>query len=231
MTPEEIESRLLYRDALMLILNKPAGIAVHPGSSKSDSLEQYFKYLQYGLPNPPSLAHRLDRETSGCLILGRHRKALSKLGKLFEQKKIEKTYWAVTKGIPKETKGRIALPLKKLNEKKGWKMVVSEDGQESITDYQVLGTANSMAWIEFYPRTGRTHQIRVHAASIDCPIVGDWVYGDYVKDEIILHLHARSVTVPLYASKPSIHIDAPPPPHMLQSLSMLGLRENQSVPK
>ena len=225
MTPEDIESRLLYRDALMLVLNKPAGIAVHPGSSRSDSLEQYFKYLQFGLPNPPSLAHRLDRDTSGCLILGRHRKALAKLGKLFEHKKIGKTYWAIVEGAPKEREGTITAPLKKFNERKGWKMMVAQDGQESITDYRIMGTKDGKSWIEFSPRTGRTHQIRVHSGYLGCPIIGDWVYGNYVKDEIMLHLHARSVRVPLYPSKPEISIEAPPPGHMIHELASLGWQD------
>lgn len=210
----------------MLVLNKPAGIAVHPGSNSTNSLEQYFKYLQFGLPNPPSLAHRLDRDTSGCLILGRHRKALAKLGKLFEQKRIGKTYWAIVEGAPREPSGTIHAPLKKLNERKGWKMMIAKDGQESITDYKVMGNEGGKSWIEFHPRTGRTHQIRVHSASLGCPIIGDWVYGEYIKDEIMLHLHARSVEIPLYPSKPAIRIEAPVPGHMLQELIRLGLREN-----
>lgn len=224
MTPQELESRLLYRDALMLILDKPAGIAVHPGSGRSDSLEQYFGHLRFGLPHPPALAHRLDRDTSGCLILGRHRKALSRLGKLFEQGKIEKTYWAVVHGVPREEEGIIDLPLKKLNERKGWKMIVAPDGQASLTHYKVLGKTEGAAWIEFYPKTGRTHQIRVHAASLGCPIIGDWVYGKEAKDEIMLHLQARAVTVPLYPEKPAILAEAPPPPHMTEALEQCGLK-------
>src|SRR5581483_5497331 len=95
MTPEEMVSRLLYRDGLMLVIDKPAGIAVHQGPKGGDNLERHFDALRFGLPRPPRLAHRLDRDTSGCLVLGRHRKALERLAALFKQGRVEKVYWAV----------------------------------------------------------------------------------------------------------------------------------------
>ncbi len=100
MTPEEMVSRLLYRDGLMLVIDKPAGFAVHRGPKGGESLEDYFDALRFGLPRSPALAHRLDRDTSGCLVLGRHRKALAQLGKLFKNGAIGKTYWAVVEGAP-----------------------------------------------------------------------------------------------------------------------------------
>ncbi len=100
MTPEEMLARLLYRDGLMLVIDKPAGFAVHRGPKGGPSLEDHFDALRFGLPRAPALAHRLDRDTSGCLVLGRHRKALALLGKLFKQGKIGKTYWAVVEGAP-----------------------------------------------------------------------------------------------------------------------------------
>ncbi len=158
MTPDELLSRLLFRDGLVLILDKPAGIPVHAGPGGGENLEQHFAHLRFGLPHPPALAHRLDRDTSGCLVLGRHRKALSRLGKMFQGGRVEKTYWAVAEGIPAEPAGRIDLPLAKLTPKSGWKMVVDRDkGQSAVTDYRVLGTAGGCAWIELHPRTGRTH--------------------------------------------------------------------------
>ncbi|MEQ1790177.1 MAG: RNA pseudouridine synthase, partial [Rickettsiales bacterium] len=98
MLPHEILDKVLYRDALMLVLDKPAGIPVHSGRGGGENLEMYFHHLKYGLPKNPSLAHRLDKDTSGCLVLGRHRKALDMLSKLFQQNKIKKTYWAVVEG-------------------------------------------------------------------------------------------------------------------------------------
>src|SRR5262247_4105534 len=111
MTPEEIVARLIYRDGLMLVLDKPAGLAVHKGPKGGTSLEDYFDALRFGLPRPPSLAHRLDRDTSGCLVLGRHRKALATLGKLFKHGNVGKTYWAVVEGGPEADEGRIDMAL------------------------------------------------------------------------------------------------------------------------
>jgi len=98
LTPDEIIARLLYRDGLMLVLDKPAGFAVHKGPKGGKSLEDYFGALRFGLPRAPALAHRLDRDTSGCLVLGRHRKALAELGRLFKSGRIAKTYWALVEG-------------------------------------------------------------------------------------------------------------------------------------
>src|SRR5918912_589679 len=106
MTPEEMQARLLYRDGLMLIIDKPAGLPVHAGPGGGPNLERYLGALRFGLPSPPALAHRLDRDTSGCLVLGRHRKALAKLGRLFSGGLVEKTYWAVVSGAPPEREGR-----------------------------------------------------------------------------------------------------------------------------
>lgn len=109
--PFNIQSLILYRDAMMLVLNKPAGIAVHAGAKKNDSLDAYFKELQFGLPRLPALAHRLDKDTSGCLVLGRHAEALRRLGHLFQNNQIQKTYWAIVKGHLAEKEGIIDLPL------------------------------------------------------------------------------------------------------------------------
>ena len=105
MTPEEIMARLLYRDGLMLVIDKPAGFAVHKGPKGGESLEDYFGALRFGLPRAPALAHRLDRDTSGCLVLGRHRKALAELGRLFKAGRVGKTYWALVEGGPARRRG------------------------------------------------------------------------------------------------------------------------------
>ena len=224
MTPQELQSRLLYRDGLMLVLDKPAGLAVHAGPGGGDNLERYFGHLRFGLPKPPALAHRLDRDTSGCLVLGRHPKALRKLGKLFQEGKVEKIYWAVTRGVPARTEGRIDAPLKKLSTRSGgWRIVIAEDGQTSVTDYRVLGQANGLSWIECRPRSGRTHQIRVHLASLGCPILGDAQYGDAAREkDVPLHLHSRGITVPLYQKREQITVLARPPAAMQAALMACG---------
>jgi len=139
MTPEEIVARLLYRDGLMLVIDKPAGFAVHKGPKGGESLEDYFGALRFGLPRAPALAHRLDRDTSGCLVLGRHRKALAELGRLFKSGRVGKTYWAVVEGGPGEDEGRIDLPLGRKDASRGWWMKHDPQGQPATTTWKVMG--------------------------------------------------------------------------------------------
>jgi len=139
MTPEEMVARLLYRDGLMLVIDKPAGFAVHRGPKGGGSLEDHFGALRFGLPRSPALAHRLDRDTSGCLVLGRHRKALAELGRLFKGGRVGKTYWAVVEGGPPEDEGRIELALSRRDETRGWWMKVDPHGQPSATTWKVMG--------------------------------------------------------------------------------------------
>jgi tRNA pseudouridine32 synthase / 23S rRNA pseudouridine746 synthase len=141
LTPEEMVARLLYRDGLMLVIDKPAGIAVHRGPKGGESLEDHFGALRFGLPRAPALAHRLDRETSGCLVLGRHRKALATLGRLFKSGAVGKCYWAVVGDGPAEDEGMIDLPLARRDESRGWWMKPDPAGQEAVTKWKVLGRA------------------------------------------------------------------------------------------
>jgi tRNA pseudouridine32 synthase/23S rRNA pseudouridine746 synthase len=151
MTPDEMVARLLYRDGLILIIDKPAGFAVHKGPKGGESLEDHFGALRFGLPRAPALAHRLDRDTSGCLVLGRHRKALAELGRLFKAGKVGKTYWAVVEGGPAEAEGRIDLPLGRLDESRGWWMKPDPHGQPAVTTWKVLGHCDAI------PATTRDH--------------------------------------------------------------------------
>jgi RluA family pseudouridine synthase len=216
--------RVLYRDALILVLDKPAGVAVHPGPGGGPNLESSFGELRFGLPHRPALAHRLDRDTSGCLVLGRHPKALRRLGALFAGGKVEKVYWAVVDGRPPESAGRIETGLRKLNRGSGWRMIVDPAGQRAMTDYRVRRAADGRAWLELRPHTGRTHQLRVHCAEFGCPVVGDRVYGNGASGYPLM-LYARSITLPLYPARPAVEITAPVPPHMAAALQELGCEE------
>ncbi|MEA2989668.1 MAG: tRNA pseudouridine32 synthase / rRNA pseudouridine746 synthase [Alphaproteobacteria bacterium] len=138
-TPEEMVARLIYRDGLMLVIDKPSGYAVHRGPKGGESLEDHFGALRFGLPRAPALAHRLDRDTSGCLVLGRHRKALAELGRLFKAGRIGKTYWAVVEGGPSAEEGRIEMPLGRRDETRGWWMKPDPHGQPAVTLWRVLG--------------------------------------------------------------------------------------------
>jgi tRNA pseudouridine32 synthase/23S rRNA pseudouridine746 synthase len=126
----------------MLVIDKPAGLAVHRGPNGGESLEDHFDALRFGLPRAPALAHRLDRDTSGCLVLGRHRKALAKLGRLFKSGAVGKTYWAVVEGTPDAAAGVIELPLGRLDETRGWWMKHDPEGQPAVTKWKVLGPSS-----------------------------------------------------------------------------------------
>jgi len=240
MTPEEMGSRLLYRDGLMLIIDKPAGLAVHRGPKGGPSLEDWFDALRFGLPRPPALAHRLDKETSGCLVLGRHRKALADLNLMFRHGKIGKTYWAVVEGSPETDEGRIELPLGRLDDSRGWWMKHDPAGMPSVTTWKVLGRRASglagdapLTWLALEPLTGRTHQLRVHCRESGFPILGDNIYGSAPRfGGPGLHLHAREIVVPLYRNRPPIRVTAPVPPHMRERLMACGWsgEDNARVP-
>jgi tRNA pseudouridine32 synthase / 23S rRNA pseudouridine746 synthase len=256
MNPEEMVSRLLYRDGLMLVIDKPAGFAVHRGPKGGESLEDYFGALRFGLPRAPALAHRLDRDTSGCLVLGRHRKALAQLGKLFKSGAIDKAYWAVVEGGPDADEGEIALPLGRLDVSRGWWMKHDPAGQPAVTRWKVIGRSlctssrtsevhpaeagplpgedKTLTWLALEPLTGRTHQLRVHCAAMGWPILGDAIYGnaprrDGPKNGQILHLHARDIVVPLYKNRPPVRVTAPIPEHMLTALTRCGWRDQEAT--
>ena len=220
LSAEEIQARVLHRDGLILVIDKPAGLAVHAGPSGAPNLEECFDALRFGLPRPPSLAHRLDADTSGVLVLGRHPKALAKLGRLFSGRDTGKTYWAVVEGAL-ANEGVFDWPLLKLNTRSGWSVKVSDKGQKSISRYKVLGRAPGMTWLELTPETGRTHQLRVHCAHAGCPIIGDRLYGKAAPGQQ-LHLQSHAIVLPLSKNKPPIRVEAPPPAHMLKALTACG---------
>jgi tRNA pseudouridine32 synthase / 23S rRNA pseudouridine746 synthase len=234
-TPENMLARVLYRDGLMLVIDKPAGLPVHRGPKGGTSLEDCFDALRFGLPRPPALAHRLDKDTSGCLVLGRHRKALAHLGLLFKHGKIGKTYWAVVEGGPDAGEGTIDLALGRLDQSRGWWMKPDPKGLPSVTTWKVLGRSPradgtphpAIAWLALTPVTGRTHQLRVHCAAMGWPIIGDTIYGSAPRTGgQILHLHAREIAVPISKNKAPVRVTAPPPPHMGDALRACGWSED-----
>jgi tRNA pseudouridine32 synthase / 23S rRNA pseudouridine746 synthase len=222
-TPDDMLARVLHRDGLMLIIDKPAGLPVHRGPKGGPSLEDYFDALRFGLPRPPALAHRLDKDTSGCLVLGRHRKALAHLGLLFKHGKVGKTYWAVVEGGPDADEGTIELPLGRLDETRGWWMKPDPHGLPSVTTWQVLGREGKTTWLALTPVTGRTHQLRVHCAASGWPIIGDNIYGTAPRFAGPPQLlHAREVVVPISKNKAPVRVTAPVPDHMRNWLRACG---------
>jgi|SRR5665213_1174373 len=231
MTPDEMLARLLYRDGLMLVIDKPAGLSVHRGPKGGASLEDYFDVLRFGLPRMPALAHRLDKDTSGCLVLGRHRKALALLGKLFKQGNIGKTYWAVVEGAPDADQGRIDISLGKLDENRGWWMKPDPAGKPASTTWKVMGRGPGLAWLALEPLTGRTHQIRVHCAEMGWPVLGDNIYGRAPRNSVSLggpplHLHSRQIVVPISKNKPPVAVTAAAPAHMREAMARCGWKES-----
>ncbi|WP_181705214.1 RluA family pseudouridine synthase [Chthonobacter rhizosphaerae] len=229
MTPDALLARLLYRDALMLVLDKPAGLAVHAGPKGGPTLDDYLDDLRFGLPRRPALAHRLDKDTSGCLVLGRHKRSTAELGALFAGQKVRKTYWAVVCGVVDGEAGTIEAPLGRAShDSRSWWMKVDPEGQEAVTDWRVLGRGETLTFVSLSPRTGRTHQLRVHMAHLGHPIVGDGVYGgDRARGvDKRLHLHARAIEVPLYRKKPPVRVEAPVPEHMMRLMKRCGFLES-----
>lgn len=222
MTDEDIVARVLYRDALMLVLDKPAGMAVHAGGAvRGPTLDQFFDALRYGLPRRPELAHRLDRETSGCLVLGRHARSIADLNRMFRDGAVGKIYLAVVVGSPPADEGRIELKIGPKDKARGWHQKIDEEhGLAALTTYRVRARAAGHALVELNLHTGRTHQLRVHMAGIGCPILGDRIYG---AGGPTLHLHSWRVSVPLYRKRPPVEVEAPLPPHILETLGKFAL--------
>jgi tRNA pseudouridine32 synthase / 23S rRNA pseudouridine746 synthase len=218
----DIGSRVLYRDGMMLVIDKPAGLPVHPGPKGGETLASHLDALRFGLPRKPQAAHRLDRDTSGCLVLGRHPKALALLGDLFRENRIAKTYWAVVEGGPHAETGEIDLALAKRSpDPRSWWMKADPAGLPSLTRWRVLARGDGAALLALEPVTGRTHQLRVHCAAAGFPIRGDAVYGTGARGAALL-LHARAVAVPLNPRREPVRIEAPPPPPLAAAIDGLA---------
>ena len=182
----------------------------------------------------PRLVHRLDKDTSGVLVLAKNRKMAQVLTSAFAERATQKLYWALTVGVPEVMRGQIRLKMMKRSGKSGEKMEVCKDGKKSETFYAVIDkAARTTAWVALMPTTGRTHQLRLHLADIGTPVVGDGKYGGrsaYLTGTISkkLHLHARALRLPLPTGK-MIEVEAPLPRHMTESWASLGFEESASA--
>jgi tRNA pseudouridine32 synthase/23S rRNA pseudouridine746 synthase len=207
------EKYVLFIDGEAIVLDKPAGLAVHAGAKTPESLEDYLTHFRFGFRRAPLPVHRLDRDTSGCLLLARNPKAHKRFQRAFEEGRVTKTYLAVTEGVPPAEEGSVDMPLGKVSSARdGWRIVHDAAGKPSITHWRSLAVKGGRALILFTPETGRTHQLRVHAAEgIGVPIAGDPVYGDGRGPML---LHARALRLER-EGKPPVEAMAPLPPHFI----------------
>lgn len=206
---------VLFRDERFVVLDKPAGLPVHPGPRGGASVEDWFPLLSRR-KDGPWLVHRLDADTAGCLVVALRRVALIEAQAAFAAGRARKTYWAAVRGAPTETSGTIDARLRRVSTKAGWRMVVDAAGQQAVTDWRLRGRTNDIAWLELFPHTGRTHQVRVHCAMLGCPVLGDPVYGGGAGR---LHLLARAIVLPV---DPPVSAVAAPPEHMRAALRRCG---------
>jgi 23S rRNA pseudouridine955/2504/2580 synthase len=231
------ESLVIHQDSSVLVLNKPSGLATQGGSGLTEHVDGLLDLLRFDKKQRPRLVHRLDRDTSGVLVIARTVPAAAKLSRSLAERDASKIYWALTKGVPQPHRGSIKLALAKQGGSGDEKMVGvardAEDAKFAITDYAVIDHAGQeFAWVAAKPVTGRTHQIRVHLASLETPIVGDFKYGGTdarprgeIEDK--LHLHARSIDI-AHPDGGRLRVTAPLSPHMLKTWKLLGFDTNST---
>jgi tRNA pseudouridine32 synthase / 23S rRNA pseudouridine746 synthase len=209
-----LADRILFLDGEAIILDKPSGLPVDAPRDRSPSVESMLGELTFGFHRLPMPVHRIDRDTSGCLLLARNPGATKRFGQAFEAGKVAKRYLAVLDGIPEAGEGVIDLPLGKVSTRaEGWRMVHDPSGKPARTRWSVQATHEGRALVSFVPETGRTHQLRVHAATgLGLPIVGDRVYG---RGGPYLLLHAAALSLPR-AGKPDVAAEAPLPPRFAE---------------
>jgi 23S rRNA pseudouridine955/2504/2580 synthase len=223
------QSLIIYKDVQALILNKPPGLATQGGTGTDEHVDRLLDALCYDNDARPKLVHRLDKDTSGALLVARSARSAGHFAKAFSSRTARKVYWALIIGVPDIFDGMIELPIAKQPGSGGEKMHVDmKEGQAARTRYRVIDRAgNNAAWVELQPFTGRTHQLRVHMAAIGHPIIGDGKYGG--RDAFLtgsisrkMHLHARRLRVDGLDGSPQIDVRADLPPHFTDSLVALG---------
>lgn len=225
-----LKDAILYKDEDLIVLNKEPGLAVQGGSKTTRHLDGMLSALQFDAPEPPRLVHRLDKDTSGIILLARHASEARRLTKAFQDKSIQKEYLAVTVGLPDFT-GTLSAPLmKKSGAGHQERMYVDDAGQEAVTEIRCLDTVGDKAsLLSLSPLTGRTHQLRVHCQHLGTPILGDGKYGGEtaflpdLPEAKKLHLHAARIRLKKANGK-RLDIRAPLPPHMQQTCLFLGLK-------
>ena len=207
-----IDFSILFEDGEALVIDKPAGLPLDPPRAGGDSLENHLDALRFGFQREPQPVHRLDKDTSGCLLLARNPKALKRFSAAFEAREVEKVYLGIVAGEVQGESGTIELALSKISSaEKGWRMIPARKGKPSITDWRRLWVGEGISLVQFRPVTGRTHQIRVHAASgLGFALVGDPVYGTPDARCRRTMLHASSIIVQRGA-KPPITATSPMP--------------------
>ena len=232
-----LRDAVLHRDDAVIVLNKPPGLAVQGGSGTERHLDGLLDALRFGSDVRPRLVHRLDKETSGVLVLARTVAAASFLTRAFREKTTRKIYWAIVVGLPELRQGRIDLPLAKLPGRDGERVRADpEEGKRAITYYRVIDSVGRKAsWIALLPITGRTHQLRAHCAAIGTPILGDSKYGAAaahlagVPGAKRVHLHGRALSIP-HPLGGTLRVTAPLPRHMRQSWEFLGFPDDVEDP-
>jgi 23S rRNA pseudouridine955/2504/2580 synthase len=233
-----IESIILFEDEHVLVLNKPFGIAVQGGSGTTRHIDGMLAGMTERFGDRPRLVHRLDRDTTGVLLVAKHRNAAAKLGRTFQTRSAAKTYWALVKNVPKPEQGKIEAALVKASGPDGDRVRKAEPGEQeaamhATTHYSVIDrVGHKAAWVSLKPVTGRQHQLRAHMHMIGHPIIGD---NKYMTDlnmlmmeiEPMLHLHARRLIIPHPVTGKPVDVTAPLPPHMLKTFEMCGLDVNR----
>jgi 23S rRNA pseudouridine955/2504/2580 synthase len=234
---ELLSRMLLHEDDKVIVLNKPPGIAVQGGSGINRHIDQMLEAWTSPKGEKPRLVHRLDRDTSGVLVIARTRGAAQKLTAAFRERDTKKTYWSLVMGVPKKREDKISTWLVKEQTPDGDRMRIAKHGEDgadhAVSFYRIIEqAAQNFAWLEMEPYTGRTHQLRVHAAHIGHPIIGDpkyfeaefnWAFPGGVQNK--LHLHARRIDVP-HPSGGRLRVTAPMPAHMVQTWNLFGFDQS-----
>ena len=230
---ERLSAAILYRDDDVLAVNKPAGLAVQGGTGIHRHVDELLDGLRFECAERPRLVHRLDRDTSGVLLLARTVHAAGWLARAFRQRDARKLYWALVVGVPRPREGRINLALAKRHGDGGERMTPTgeSDGKRAVTEYRVVEATGPVAWLALEPHTGRTHQLRAHCAALGTPIAGDRKYGGADAQlpgadlPRTLHLHARSIALPR-PDGTRLEVTAPLPPHMVESFAFFGFEQH-----